>query len=420
MTLGTSVDAAPRLGFPRVAELTLVAVCVAQASFLALALVHGHWLILPEGGSPDTDFVNVWAAGRLVQDGQPFAAYDWTVHKAAEEAALGHAFPSYYPWFYPPPFLFAAALVACFPYVPAFVAWLAATLSAYVLAIRVITGHAIGILVACAFPAVLTNAMTGQNGCLSAALMGGALHLMERRPALAGALIGLLTYKPHLGLLFPLVLAASGRWRTFAAAALVTVLVAALSWLAFGSATWEAFWRAMPVLSQAVMTDGRGDFGKVQSVYALIRNLGGGEPLAWALHAAVVAVTAAGLVALWRSRAPFELKAAALAVGALLVTPYLYIYDLVVLAVPIAFLVRLGLVGGFLPGELPALALAGLLIAAFLVVNFPAGLIAIGIVAALTVRRLHAVRAYGRDASALPASDGKEIRARADSPALSR
>ena len=409
MTLGPSVDAAPRLGFPRAAELTLFAVCVAQAGFLVIALLHGHWLILPDGGSPDTDFVNVWAAGRLVQDGLPIAAYDWTLHKAAEEAALGHAFASYYPWFYPPPFLFAAALLASLPYVPAFVAWLAATLAAYVVAIRAITGHAIGILIACAFPAVLTNAMTGQNGCLSAALIGGALHLMERRPALAGALIGLLTYKPHLGLLFPLVLAASGRWRTFAAAAMVTALVAALSWLAFGTATWEAFWRALPVLSQAVMTDGRGDFGKVQSVYALVRNLGGGEPLAWTLHGTVVTVTAAGLVALWRSRAPFALKAAGLAAGALLVTPYLYIYDLVVLAVPIAFLVRLGLVGGFLPGELAALGVAGLTIALFLLVKFPVGLVAILILAALIARRLAVSRACGWNASSVRDLPGPQV-----------
>jgi hypothetical protein len=409
MALRTSIDAAPHPGFPRLAELMLFAVCVAQAGFLLIALVHGHWLILPDGGSPDTDFVNVWAAGRLVQDGLPAAAYDWTVHKAAEEAALGHAFASYYPWFYPPPFLFAAALLACLPYVPAFVAWLVATLAAYVLAIRAITGHAIGVLVACAFPAVLTNAMTGQNGCLSAALIGGALQLMERRPALAGALIGLLTYKPHLGLLFPLVLAASGRWRTFAAAAAVALLVAALSWLAFGTATWEAFWRAMPVLSQAVMTDGRGDFGKVQSIYALVRNLGGGETLAWALHGAVVSVTGAGLVALWRSRAAFDLKAAGLAVGALVVTPYLYIYDLVVLAVPIAFLVRLGLAGGFLPGELAALSVAGLTIGLFLLVKFPVGLVAIVVVAALIARRLAVSRACGVNAAGLRDLPGPQV-----------
>ncbi|MFL4978663.1 MAG: hypothetical protein ACJ8FV_09325, partial [Xanthobacteraceae bacterium] len=73
---------------------------------------------------------------------------------------------------------------------------------------------------------------------------------------------------------------------------------------------------------------------------------------------------------LWCSRAPFELKAAALATGALLITPYIYIYDLVILAVPMAFLVRVGRTGGFLPGEVP-------------------GLAATAIVAALIIRRVH-------------------------------
>ena len=41
---------------------------------------------------------------------------------------------------------------------------------------------------------------------------------------------------------------------------------------------------------------------------------------------------------LWRSRASYEIKAAALGTGAMLATPYLYMYDVVVLAVPLAYL----------------------------------------------------------------------------------
>ena len=60
---------------------------------------------------------------------------------------------------------------------------------------------------------------------------------------------------------------------------------------------------------------------------------------------------------MWRSRVPYTLKAAALAVGTLLTTPYLFMYDMMVLAIPVAFLVRIGLRSGFRPYELPALAL---------------------------------------------------------------
>jgi arabinofuranan 3-O-arabinosyltransferase len=386
MALGTSsIAGAPDFRLTRPLELALFGLCVAQATFLLASFVQGIWLLAPDGTGKDTDFVNVWAAGQLVRDGQPAAAYDWTLHKAAQNAALGRAFDSYYPWFYPPPFLLVASALAALPYAPAFAAWFAVTLPAYAFTIRAIIGHRLGILLACAFPGVVMNALPGQNGYVTAALMGGALHLMDRRPALAGTLIGLLTYKPHFGLLFPLALAASGRWRVFASAALVTVLMAALSYAAFGAETWEAFRRSLSVVSQVALTQ-ESHFTKIHSVFSLVRALGGGEGLAWVLHGAVVAATALYVCLLWRSRAPFDLKAAALATGALLVTPYLFIYDLVILAVPMAFLVRAGRTGGFLPGEVIGLAAASLLV---LGIVTPFGLAATITVAALVVRRVH-------------------------------
>jgi len=79
-----------------------------------------------------------------------------------------------------------------------------------------------------------------------------------------------------------------------------------------------------------------------------------------------------------------------LAVGALLATPYVYLYDVMVLAVAVAFLVRLALKTGFLPGEPPALLAAALLIFSFPFVEFPVGFFAILIVAALVLRRIAA------------------------------
>jgi hypothetical protein len=48
------------------------------------------------------------------------------------------------------------------------------------------------LLLALAFPAVLINIGHGQNGFLTAALMGGALVALPRQPVLAGILFGLL------------------------------------------------------------------------------------------------------------------------------------------------------------------------------------------------------------------------------------
>ena len=89
------------------------------------------------------------------------------------------------------------------------------------------------------------------------------------------------------------------------------------------------------------------------------------ETLAWRVQASGALALAAGLVVLWRSRAAYELKAAALAAGALITTPYLYIYDFVVLAVAVAFLLRLALMRGFTASEIVGLPIASALILAF-------------------------------------------------------
>src|SRR5271155_2432699 len=115
---------------------------------------------------------------------------------------------------------------------------MAVTLPAYVAAVRAIVGERIGIVLALGFPGVLWNISVGQNGFLTAALIGGSLVFLERRPLLAGICLGLLTYKPQFGLLFPVILIADRRWLTIAVAALVAIALAALSWLAFGSASW--------------------------------------------------------------------------------------------------------------------------------------------------------------------------------------
>jgi len=81
------------------------------------------------------------------------------------------------------------------------------------------------------------------------------------------------------------------------------------------------------------------------------------------------------------------LKAASLAVGTLLTTPYLFMYDMMVLAIPVAFLVRIGLKTGFRPYELPALGCALLLFLTFTFTGQPVGLGATLIVATLILRR---------------------------------
>ena len=382
----TSAPSTP-MAAARLIALIGLTLAIGYAVVLGGAWLGGHWLTDSQGQPIAGDFVNVWAAGRLTLDGNPAAAYDWTLHKAAEVIAVGHDFDGYYGWHYPPTFLFAAAALALIPYTAASLIWLVATLAAYCAAMRVIVGERAGIFVALGFPAALWNATAGQNGFLTAALIGGTLGLMERHPTLAGICLGLLSYKPHFGLLFPLVLLADRRWRVLVTAAVVTIVMAALSWLAFGAAAWEAFVHWMPITSRVVLGEGGADWNRLQSLFGFVRAHGGSETLAWSVQAAMALTLAIALCWLWRSRAPFELKAAALAAGALLATPYLYIYDLVVLAIPVAFLLRLALAGGFLASEVAGLFAAGTLLLSYPYVETHAGLAATMIVAGSIVQR---------------------------------
>jgi len=373
---------------PRPIELVCFALIVAQAVYLATSYWQGTWLVAPDGSGVQSDFVNVWAAGKLAWQGQPAAAYDWPVHKAMEVMAVGHPFAGYFGWHYPPVFLFVAAVLALMPYGAAYALWVFVTFPLYLTAVRAVIGDRVGYLLAAAFPAVLSNFIVGQNGFLSAALLGGSLLVIERRPLLAGLLIGLLSYKPHLGLLFPVVLAAGGHWRTFFAAAITAALMALVSLAAFGIDTWQAFFASIGHTSQAFLSDGWADFGKLQTTFGLTRMLGGGEPLAWTLQACVALACALAVSLLWRSRVDIEIKAAALGCGALLATPYLYLYDLVVLAVPLAFLFRLGRARGFLPYELAGIGLCCLLVLIFPFVKTPVGFAAVLVAAALVARRV--------------------------------
>jgi arabinofuranan 3-O-arabinosyltransferase len=373
--------AAPRRTGDLLAK-AVFAVIVTYAIFLASAYACGDWLVDNQGQTIQTDFVNVWAAGRLVLAGQPADAYDWPVHKAVEEAGIGHSFDKYFGWHYPPPFLFIAALLARLPYLAAFLVWMAVTMPAYVVTIRAIVDRPIAAALACAFPGALWNFVVGQNGFMTAAFLGGALAALEPQPVFAGILIGLLSYKPQFGLLFPLVLAATGRWRAFFSAALTTLAMIGATWSAFGQQTWRGFFEWLPVTSQLVLGAGLSGFGKLQTIFGMARALGGSEDLAWFLQIAT-AVLGAGIVLwIWRRDLAYEIKAAALATVSLMCTPYLYLYDLVVLAVPIAFLIRLGLREGFLPHEIIVFVLA-----AMLVLIDPFGLLGlpIGVVAVLAV-----------------------------------
>jgi arabinofuranan 3-O-arabinosyltransferase len=326
------------------------------AVFLATGYFDRLWLIDDQGQGRAIDFVAAWAAAQLAVSGQAATAYDlaaFTQQQLTAVASLGGD----YAWAYPPTYFLLIAPLALFSYATGALLWMFGTLAVYLSGIRAILPRWSAVLGSAASPFALWSFYSGQNGFLTAALIAGTLALLDRRPTMAGILLGLLTVKPQLGIVFPVILILTGRWRVFAAATVTAIVLALLSYLLFGAETWNAFFGALQHQAGSILDRGEVAFRKQQSVHALVRLLGGGDTLAWSVHAAVALAALGFTVGLWRQRVDERLKAVALATAALLTTPYLFIYDLPILSVPIVFLAALGIDRGFIAGERTVIAL---------------------------------------------------------------
>jgi alpha-1,2-mannosyltransferase len=328
-----------------------------------------------QGRPLGTDFSNVYAAGTFVLDGNPDAPFDPPVQYAREQSIFGKATP-FYGWHYPPYFLFVAGALAKMSYGLALAVWQASTLVLYLLAIwaiiapsprlwgRSLRAGPVGnpafptvaekrdwLLLALAFPAVLINVGHGQNGFLTAALLGGALVLLDRRPLIAGILFGFLVYKPQFGLMIPIALLAGAHWRSLMAAAATVAMLTLVTTFTFGLQVWPAFLASTHFSRTVVLEQGNTGWEKIQSLFSWARMWGAPIPLAYALQGTLTVALGIAIVRLWRSAASPTLKAASLSLAAILATPYTLDYDMMVLGPAIAFFAVDGLVRGFGPWE---------------------------------------------------------------------
>ncbi len=313
-------------------------------------LVAGtHGLVVKLAKPTTTDFVSFYAAGVLTDAGTPALAYHQPEHYAAEEQATAPGI-RYQFFYYPPIFLLLCAVIARLPYLAAFVVFEASSLIVWVVVARRILGapewRAIGAVLA--FPAVLWTLGLGQNAFLTASLFGAATLLVDRRPAASGVLFGALCFKPHIGILVPVALAAGRHWRAFAAAAATVAACVALSLVQVGWQTWHDFLVAAAGMN-ATYASGRIDFAGFVSPFGAVRLLGGGPPLAYGVQAAASLGAAALVWSAWRRRLDLPLRAATLAAATLVAVPVMLIYDLMIAAVAMAWLIRAGRQSGFPP-----------------------------------------------------------------------
>lgn len=283
-----------------------------------------------------SDFFAQWSFARFAQMGKAALIYDAdALHQfqLTLEPALRQTFP--YP--YPPGYLFAIWPLGWLPYRTAYLAWDIVTFALFLWAVfgtRVRTMMFWFVLLA---PVTILALIPGQNGLLTSALIVGGMRLMRERPILGGVFLGLATIKPQLGVLIPLALIGAGYWRTLAAAAVTALLLVVASGLAFGWDIWPAW---LDTLSgHAAYLDRSVNNYLKPTIMANLVLFGVAVPVAHTVQACVGVVVAATVFLCFR-RGATDLSVAALQVGTFLAMPYVFRYDMPMLANAILLLVR--------------------------------------------------------------------------------
>lgn len=330
---GVHADPWSSVGECRLRTIAWIWVAIAGVALLFEFWQHTRTGLTGADGRPlGDDFINYWSGAYLALHQRAADVYRWPVYHAFLESVAGGAISPNFNYSYPPVLLILAVPFALLPYVPAFALWQVVGWFAFYRALTAMMTRQNALVLSLATPAVFVNAYGGQNGAWTAAFMGGALVLLDRRPMLAGALFGLMIYKPHLGLLIPVALIAGHRWQVLAATAVTAGALIVVSIALFGWQIWIDYLRFAEFLKEAVLEDGTGIWHRMVSVFVFMRRLTSNVPLSYAMQAACALIAAAVVATAWFKDAPAPVRNCALVLGTMLATPYLQDYDLVVSA----------------------------------------------------------------------------------------
>ncbi len=305
---------------------------------LYLAFVDWQWPFPRDtiGYVLGRDFLNFWTMGWEAWSDDPGRFYSMADYVAFLHGMLGSDYP-YQQWSYPPSVMLPAAVFGQLAYLPAYLVWTALGIAIFLFAAKHGSGSAwktdpkSAALVLTVAPAALVCLVSGQNSFFTAAIFVAAFRWWDRRPVLAGILIGLLTLKPQLGLLFPVLLLVSRRWTVFASAAITAIVVAGLTEWFFGPGIWLRYLTIGVTAQEGVLDDPSPIImGLMPTIFMDIRLLGGSASLAYVVQiVAGLGAVAAVAWAYWRPRDPVYSYALFLT-ASLVATPYLMSYDMVV------------------------------------------------------------------------------------------
>jgi len=299
-----------------------------SAALILRDFMSARGLVLPGNVMLGHDFLNAWVGGQLAAHGRVAEIYS-SNYMAAVDQLVGHTL-SVHAFSYPPTVLLFLWPLGFIGYLPALLLWILMTGAVFVAAARPHLARAgLPAWVAAVLPASLINVWAGHYGFVFSALLLAAFSSLEKRPLLAGGLVSLLTFKPHMGVLIPLVLLVRGAWRPVVTAAAGTVALVAASLFVFGLEPWRTYLVATTSLQAHLLIKQHAFFfAMMPTTYAGFWVAFGNLPVAIAAQcvsagAAIFVVIRAAL----RNIPAFELGLLT-TTATFLVLPYAFNYDM--------------------------------------------------------------------------------------------
>jgi len=304
-------------------------------------VIYGYFVISGSGyadatGKPiGSDFTAFWATSFMVLSGEAANVYDNERIFAAQKSITGIDYKN--PIAYPPTYFFIVAPLALIPYFPSLILWLTLTFSAFLYVIYRFAPHALTIWLTLSFPGTFQNVIHGHNGFVTAFILGLALFIMEKRPLMAGLVLGLLSFKPHLIAIIPLFLAAGRAWRTLAGLGISVFVLVLASTILFGIDAWIRFWEKIPFM-MFLLKNGFLQMHQVVSTLGALLLVGTPYQTAIWIHLLCSMIGVGLTVMAWYKDKSRSVKHSLLVLTILLVTPYANSYDLTLLALPVCWI----------------------------------------------------------------------------------
>lgn len=294
------------------------------------------------------DFLQFPVAANLIAQSRAAQLYDDQVLANGIRRIVGHATSVQLRYFYGPQVALPFGALLDLPFLTQAGIWLGLSLLMYFACVYLIwktcaglRGH--GRLVAIgagAYPPLFHFFVRGQlSAVILVCVTGTYFAFRSRREWLAGVALGLLVLKPQFLVAIPLVLLLAGAWRAFAGLVLSSATQLGLTYLYFGSSVMRSY---VNMLLRSALQPGTSELRlspvQMHSLLSFWKMLIPWHGVVWVLY--VLSALGAVLVAaaVWKSSTSLGIRFSALVLAAVLVNPHIYIYDLLVLVVPLLLL----------------------------------------------------------------------------------